>query len=56
MGTDDGRALLGEADADGVDAAVSTRQDFEAETVFLDDFAGQWDVAGEFGDEAANGG
>jgi len=47
---------VGEADADTVDAAVGAGEDFEAETVFFDDFAGEGDVAGDLGDEAAQGG
>ncbi len=46
----------GESDADAVDAAVSGGKDFEAEAVFLYNFAAQGDVAGDLGDEAAEGG
>ena len=46
----------GEADADAVDAAVGAGEDFEAEAVFFDYFAGEGDVAGDLGDEAADGG
>jgi hypothetical protein len=47
---------VGEADADAVDAAVGAGEDFEAEAVFFDDFTGEGDVAGDLGDEAAEGG
>ena len=45
-----------EADADAVDAAVGAGEDFEAETILFDDFTGKRDVAGDLGDEAAEGG
>jgi hypothetical protein len=44
-----------EADADAVDAAVGAGEDFEAEAIGFDDFAGEGDVAGDLGDEAAEG-
>ena len=47
---------MAEAYADAVDASVGAGEDFEAEAVFLDDFAGQGDVTGYLGDEAAEGG
>jgi hypothetical protein len=47
---------MGEADADSVDAAVGGGEDFEAEAIFFDDLAGERDVAGDLGDEAADGG
>ena len=47
---------MAQADADAVDAAVGAGQDFEAEAVFFYDFAGEGDVAGDLGDEAAEGG
>ena len=47
---------MGQADADAVDAAVGAGEDLEAEAVFFDDFAGEGDVAGDLGDEAAEGG
>ena len=47
---------MGEADAEAVDAAVGGGQDFHAKAVFFDDFAGEGDVAGDLGDEAAEGG
>ena len=47
---------MGEADADTVDAAVGAGKDFEAETVFYDYLAREGDVAGDLGDEAAEGG
>jgi hypothetical protein len=47
---------MGEADADAVDAAVSAGEDFEAEAVFYDYFSGEGNVAGDLGDQAAEGG
>ena len=47
---------MGEADADAVDSAVGAGEDFEAEAIFFDDFSGEGDVAGDLGDEAAEGG
>src|ERR1700732_2801257 len=47
---------VGQADADSVDAAVGAGEDFEAEAVFFDDFSGEGDVAGDLGDETAEGG
>jgi hypothetical protein len=47
---------VGEADADAIDAAVGAGQDFEAEAILFDDFAGKGDVAGDLGDEAPEGG
>jgi hypothetical protein len=47
---------VAEADADAVDAAVSAGEDLEAEAVLFDDFSGERDVAGDLGDEAAEGG
>jgi hypothetical protein len=47
---------VGEADADAVDAAVSAGEDLEAQAVFFDYFAGEGDVAGDLGDEAAESG
>jgi hypothetical protein len=47
---------MGQADADAVDAAVSAGEDLEAEAVLFDDFSGEGDVAGDLGDEAAEGG
>ena len=46
----------GEGDADAVDATVGGGEDFEAEAVGFDDFAGEGDVAGDLGDKAADGG
>jgi hypothetical protein len=37
----------GEADANAVDAAVGAGEDFEAEAVLFNDFAGEGDVAGD---------
>jgi hypothetical protein len=51
-----GGGRVGQADADAVDAAVGAGQDFEAEAFLFDDFAGEWDVAGDLGDKAAEGG
>jgi len=51
-----GGGWVGEADADAVDAAVGAGEDFEAKAIFFDDFAGEGDVAGDLGDEAAEGG
>ena len=47
---------MGETDADAVDAAVGTGEDFEAEAVFYDYFSGQGDMAGDLGYQAAEGG
>ena len=47
---------MGQADADAVDAAVRAGEDFEAQAVLFDDFAGERDVAGDLGDQAAEGG
>ena len=51
-----GSGGMGQADSDSVDAAVGAGEDFEAEAVFFDDFSGKRDVAGDLGDEAAEGG
>ena len=47
---------MGETDADAVDAAIGAGQDFQTETVLFDDLAGERDVTGDLGDEAAEGG
>src|ERR1700730_16326557 len=47
---------VGQADADSVDAAVGAGEGFEAGGGFFDDFSGEGDVAGDLGDEAAEGG
>jgi hypothetical protein len=47
---------MGQADADAVDAAVRAGEDLEAEAVLFDHFARERDVAGDLGDEAAEGG
>ena len=47
---------MGEGYADAFDAAVGGGEDLEAEAVFLDHLAGEGDVAGEFGDQAAESG
>jgi len=47
---------VGEGDADAIDATVGRGEDFEAETVFLDDLAAHGDVASNLGDESAEGG
>ena len=51
-----GFCWVGQADPDAIDAAVGAGEDFEAEAVFFDDFSGEGDVAGDLGDEAAQGG
>ena len=51
-----GGGWVGQAYADAVDAAVGAGEDFEAEAVFFDDFARERDVAGDLGDQAAEGG
>ena len=45
-----------EGDADAVDATVGGGEDLDAEAVLLEDLAGMGDVAGDLGDEAADGG
>jgi hypothetical protein len=47
---------VGKAYADAVDAAVGAGEDFEAQAFFFDYFSGERDVAGDLGDQAADGG
>ncbi len=46
---------VGEADADALYFAVGGGENFQAEAVLFDDFAGQRDVAGDLGDQTAEG-
>jgi hypothetical protein len=47
---------MGESHPDTVDAAVGGGEDFKAKAVLFDNLAAHRDVAGDLGDEAAEGG